>query len=319
MKCLVTGAAGGIGHHLCNYLVAAGHDVLGIDNYSVGKNKPMCTVLNIDVATEWLPLEKYDWIFHLAALADIVPSITAPGAYHDANVTGTVKMLEYARKTGSGRFIYAASSSCYGIPKNYPTDERSQIQPQYPYALTKYLGEQYVLHYAKVYGLKALSLRLFNVYGPGFRTAGTYGAVFGVFLSQLANGQPLTVIGDGTQRRDFTFVTDVVEAMTAAAASELSGEIFNVGGGKYPYTINNLVEFLGSPKTINIPKRSGEPDMTFAAIGKIKRMLGWEPRVDLRDGVIEMLKYLNDYKDAPLWTPKTIQEITREWQRCLGS
>ena len=142
------------------------------------------------------------------------------------NVNGTLHVLECARETGAGRFLYAASSSSYGIPDNYPTGETAAINPQYPYALTKYQGEELVLHWAELYKLPALSLRLFNVYGPRSRTTGAYGAVFGVFLAQKLAGKPLTVVGDGNQTRDFTYVSDVVDAFILAAKSDLKGQIY---------------------------------------------------------------------------------------------
>lgn len=317
MKILITGCAGGIGSHLANKLLTEGHEVTGLDDFSVGKNKPVCEILELDISKDYIPKDNYDWIFHLAAKADIVPSITSPGIYHDTNVTGTVRMLEYARQINCKRFIYAASSSCYGIPETYPTSEKAKCKPEYPYALTKYLGEQYVSHYHKVYKIPTVSLRLFNVYGPNFRTSGTYGAVFGVFLAQLANGRPLTVVGDGTQRRDFTYVSDVVNAMILAAESNVEGEIFNVGSGG-TRSINQLISLLGSPQVVHLPKRPGEPDMTFANISKIKDRLGWHPRITFEKGVAKMLERLSDYKDAPLWSPETIHQSTGEWFKHLG-
>jgi UDP-glucose 4-epimerase len=313
-KVLVTGAAGGIGFHLCQALIAQGHDVIGVDNYSVGKNEPQCLMWRRDIADSELLDYPFDWIFHLAALADIVPSIENPEEYHRVNVTGTVKMLEYARRCKVKKFIYAASSSCYGIPSHYPTNELSPYDLRYPYALTKHLGEQYVLHYANLYSLSVTSLRLFNVYGPYFRTSGTYGAVFGVFLSQLANGKPLTVVGSGQQRRDFTYVSDVVRAMIMAAESGSEAKVFNVGSG-HPHSINKLIEYLGSPPVVRIPDRPGEPVCTHADITRIKSELGWSPEVSFKDGVKDMLNYLELYKSAPLWSPALIAEATREWHR----
>lgn len=318
MRCLVTGAAGGIGYHLCNMLKNKGHEVIGLDNYSVGKNKPKCKVLKGDVSDYLCPFpDKIDWVFHLAARADIVPSISDPLVYHQANVTGTINMLEYAREAKVKRFIYAASSSCYGIPKQYPTTEKAKINPQYPYALTKWLGEQYVLHYAKVYGLGAISLRLFNVFGPHFRTSGTYGAVFGVFLSQLANKKPLTIVGDGEQKRDFIYVDDVCEAFIKAAESDISGDIFNIGTEE-TQSINYLVSLLGKTKKVYLPKRPGEPDITHADISKAMDKLNWQPHVSFEKGVSNMLEHLEDYKKAPLWDKTTISEATRDWFKYLG-
>lgn len=320
MKCLVTGAAGGIGSHLCERLVADGHTVIGLDDMSVGRNRPPCELIERDICSGVMPREARgtDWLFHLAALADIVPSISKPYRYHQVNVTGTMRMLEWARANGVRRFLYAASSSCYGADPRTPTPETEACFPAYPYALTKYLGEQYVSHYAKVFGLNATSLRLFNVYGPRFRTSGTYGAVFGVFLAQLAAGRPLTVVGDGTQQRDFTYVSDVCNAFIRAAESDgLAGEVFNVGSGT-PTSINNLVDLLDPVGRIALPKRPGEPAVTHADIRKIRARLGWSPSVSLKQGVAEMLKHLPEYANAPLWSPEAINEATQEWFRRLS-
>lgn len=229
---------------------------------------------------------------------------------------GAASVLEAARQAGVKRFVYAASSSCYGIPEVYPTPETAPIRPQYPYALTKYLGEQMVMHWAQVYHLPAVALRFFNVYGPRSRTSGTYGAVFGVFLAQKLAGQSFTVVGDGTQTRDFTFVTDVAAACVAAAASDLTGEALNVGSGS-TYSVNRLVELLGGEVTY-IPKRPGEPDCTFADIGKIQRLLGWRPLVSFEAGVAAMLQVIDAWRAAPVWTADKIEAATREWFQYLG-
>jgi UDP-glucose 4-epimerase len=237
--------------------------------------------------------------------------------YHRANVDGTLSVLEAARAAGVGRFVYAASSSCYGIPDVYPTPEDAEPRPQYPYALTKYIGEQYVLHWAKLYGFPALSLRFFNVYGPRSRTSGTYGAVFGVFLAQKLAGKSFTVVGDGTQTRDFTFVTDVANALVMAAESDLSSEVMNVGSGR-TYSINRLVELLGGEVTY-IPKRPGEPNCTFADVSKIRRLLGWEAVVSFGEGVGIMMENIDYWGQAPVWTPDSIGKETKAWFQYLGS
>lgn len=312
-RCLVTGARGGIGSHLCERLKADGHAVYGMDL----KNGTHHDIrFNYNVETLFQSFHP-DWVFHLAALADIVPSIEQPANYHRTNVDGTFNVLEAARKFGTKRIIYAASSSCYGKSPQAPTSEFQPCDPQYPYALTKYLGEQYVMHYAQVFGLGTISLRLHNVYGPGFRTTGAYGAVFGVFLAQLAHGLPLTVVGDGTQERDFTYVTDVCDAFVRAAASDISGEIFNVGSGK-PQSVNKLVEALGAPATVQVPDRPGEPRITHADINKINNILGWYPKVRFEDGVEIMRRNIGSYLDAPVWTPETIEIATKGWFEKLG-
>lgn len=324
-KCLVTGAAGFIGSHLCEKLVADGHIVYGVDDLSGGT---WDNVKSLDghygFRKETVSLENFqfkftaDWVFHLAAKADIVPSIEDPTSYHQTNVLGTFSMLQLARQIKAKRFIYAASSSCYGIPEHYPTPETAPCDPMYPYALTKYMGEQYVMHWAKVYKLPAVSLRLFNVYGPRARTSGAYGAVFGTFLAQMANGQPLTVVGDGTQRRDFTYVTDVVDAFVKAAEGNVSGEIINIGTGSSPTpTVNTLAKLLGG-ETVHIPKRPGEPQLTQANINKAFNLLNWLPEVTFEDGVAIMKELIPQYKDAPLWTPEKIEKATKPWFEALS-
>jgi UDP-glucose 4-epimerase len=163
-----------------------------------------------------------------------------------------------------------------------------------------------------------VSVRFFNVYGPRARTSGTYGAVFGVFLAQLLASEPLTVVGDGEQTRDFTFVADVVDALITVAKSDKIGEIYNVGSGR-PVSVNELVRLLGSPPTVRIPKRPGEPDCTWADIAKIQRDLGWQPKVSFADGVKVMLQNIDYWRDAPVWTVSRIAEATSDWFRFLDT
>lgn len=327
MRVIVTGGAGFIGSHLVELLLAENHEVTVLDDLSTGRpdnlkdvvQHPQLTLHQVDVTNqvETLPLfQGVNWVFHLAALADIVPSIVDPLKYHRVNVDGTVAVLEAARSAGVQRFLYAASSSCYGIPQQFPTPEEAAIQPMYPYALTKRIGEQYVLHWRQTYGLPSVSLRLFNVYGPRVRTSGTYGAVFGVFLAQKLAGKPLTIVGDGTQTRDFTFVTDVAEAFVRAAESDVAGQVMNVGSGS-TYSVNYLVNLLGG-ETVNIPKRPGEPDCTFADTRKIQENLGWQPRVSFEAGVKVMLEHIEEWRDAPVWETHSISEATKDWFKFLG-
>ncbi|MCB0334345.1 MAG: SDR family oxidoreductase [Bdellovibrionales bacterium] len=323
-NCLVTGGAGFIGSHLVDALLAEGHTVTVIDNFSTGRpeNLSHCIdhvqllerdITNLETISD--DFTGIDWVFHLAALADIVPSIERPQDYFRANVDGTFSVLEASRKASVERFVYAASSSCYGIPDTYPTSEDADIRPEYPYALTKRLGEELVLHWAKIYQFPALSLRFFNVYGPRSRTHGTYGAVFGVFLAQKLAQKPFTVVGDGNQTRDFTYVKDVAEACVTAAQSKLSNEVFNVGSGG-TYSINQLVALLGGEK-FHIPKRPGEPDCTYADISKITEKLGWSPSVSFEDGVQKVLEHIDYWREAPVWTPDAIDQPTQSWFKYL--
>ena len=328
MKTLVTGGAGFIGSHLCEKLLALGHEVIAVDNLSCGReanlknlkdhpkfNFEKTDILNKDALHK--SFEGVEWVFHLAGIADIVPSIENPTAYFDVNVKGTLNVAECAKNSGVKRLVYAASSSSYGIPDVCPTSELSPINPLYPYALTKHMGEEIILHWGNVYNLPAVSLRLFNVYGPRSRTTGSYGAVFGVFLAQKIKDKPYTVVGDGKQTRDFTFVTDVAEAFIKAAQSDLIGEAMNVGSGNH-YSVNRLVELLQGEK-VYIPKRPGEPDCTFADIKKITRLLDWQPRVSFEEGVQTMLENLRDWEDAPVWDPSSIEKATEVWFRHLES
>ena len=323
---IVTRGAGFIGSHLVDALLAENISVRVIDNYSTGRPENLAHVagqvelVEADFAKSgsWQKLfQDTDWVFHLGALADIVPSIQRPADYFQANVDGTFNVLEAAKNAGVKRFVYAASSSCYGIPDNYPTSEDADISPQYPYALTKRLGEELVMHWAQLYNLPAIALRLFNVYGPRSRTSGTYGAVLGVFLAQKLANKPFTVVGDGTQTRDFTYVTDVANAFLTAAQSSVCEEIFNVGSGE-TVSVNRLVELLGGEVTY-IPKRPGEPDCTYADITKIRRDLKWQPKVSIKQGVDNVLANIDYWKSAPVWTPATIATATQDLFKYLGS
>ena len=320
---LVTGGAGFIGSHLVDRLRCAGRTVRVVDNFATGgphnlahlKDDDGLEIHRLDIRDRAAMVEACCGarrVFHLAALADIVPSIERPDAYVDSNVTGTFNTLEAARAAGAERFVYAASSSCYGIPEIYPTPETAAIRPQYPYALSKYLGEEMVLHWGQVYGLSVLSLRFFNVYGPRSRTSGAYGAMFGVFLAQLLADEPLTIVGDGTQSRDFTFVGDVADALVIAAESDVAGQALNVGTGR-DVSVNRIVELLGANKVTHIPKRPGEPDRTLAEVTTIHDRLGWSAGVEIEAGVEIMLDSMDYWAEAPVWTPAAIAEATRDW------
>ena len=327
MKVIITGGAGFIGSHLAEFLLDLNYEVGIVDNLSIGRIENINHLFKHSKFTFFeADISNFDsiesifkntsWVFHLAALADIVPSIENPSGYFKTNVDGTFNVLELCRRYSVEKIIYTASSSCYGIPNHYPTKETAEIHPQYPYALTKNLGEQLVMHWCQLYNLSAISLRFFNVYGPRARTSGTYGAVFGVFLAQKLANKPYTVVGDGTQTRDFTYVSDIVNALFASAKSDISGEIINIGSNN-TYSINRLVELLGGEVSY-IPKRPGEPDCTWADISKAKKLLKWTPQISLEEGVNNLLDNLDYWNDAPLWDKKSIAKATEKWFEYLS-
>ena len=318
---VVTGGAGFIGSHMVDLLLKKNFIVNVIDDLSGGRFQNIKKNLNnkcfsfkkIDInklRTNHKFFNKCDYIFHFAGKGDIVPSIENPLGYMNTNVMGTVKVLEAARKAKVKKFVYAASSSCYGLAKT-PTSEIHKINPLYPYAMSKYQGEKLCFHWSKLYNLPVNSLRIFNAYGPRVRTTGAYGAVFGVFFKQKLENKPFTVVGNGNQKRDFVFVTDVVNAFYKAATNKVSGQIFNLGSGK-PKSVNELVKILGGKK-IYIPKRPGEPNITHADTRKIKKTLKWSPKISFKDGVTEMLKDINNWKSAPLWNSISIKRATKSW------
>jgi len=325
MKFLITGGAGFIGSHLAEELSKKKiNQIIIIDNLSTGrieniKNfKKKINFIKADISKKgkWQnAFKKVDFVFHLAALADIVPSIDNPETYYQSNVTGTLNVLEACKKFNIKKLIYAASSSCYGIPKDYPTKETAKISPIFPYAVTKYLGEELIIYWSKIYKMNFISLRLFNVYGPRSRTSGTYGAMFGVFLAQKLANKPYTLVGNGSQSRDFTYVSDVVNAFIRASKSKVTNKIFNVGSNK-TVSVKKIIEYLGG-SWVNIPKRPGEPDITYANISQIKKYLKWSPKVDIQTGINIMLKNINYWKNAPIWNPQSINKATKNWFKYL--
>lgn len=318
---VVTGGAGFIGSHMVDRLIEEGYQVRVIDDLSGGhdanlshlRNEPALSVERTDIRDIEPASSVFDdvqLVFHFAGIGDIVPSIERPTDYMSVNVQGTVRVLEAARRNNARRFVYAASSSCYGLAET-PTNESHPIDCRYPYALSKYLGESAVLHWGQVYGLPVNSIRIFNAYGVRSRTTGAYGAVFGVFLRQKIAGHPFTVVGDGTQRRDFLYVTDVVDAFYRASLSSQTSCVWNLGAGA-PQTVNRLVELLGG-RVEYIPKRPGEPDCTWADISRISADLGWQPQVSFEEGVAMMLADIDRWRDAPLWDKASIANATKTW------
>ena len=324
---VVTGGAGFIGSHMVDHLLERGYRVRVIDNLTGGRTanlehhagNPALSFEEIDIRDlepESSLFHGAKYVLHFAGIGDIVPSIERPIEYMDTNVQGTVHVLECARHARVAKFVYAASSSCYGLAAT-PTREDHPISPQYPYALSKYQGEQAAFHWARVYRLPVNAIRIFNAYGTRVRTTGAYGAVFGVFFKQKLAGKPYTVVGDGTQKRDFIYASDVAAAFLKAAETDKTGEIWNLGAGN-PQSVNRLVELIGGP-VVYIPKRPGEPDVTWADITKITRDLDWKPRIPFEQGVAWMMAEIENWRDAPLWDPDSIKHATKTWFEALGA
>lgn len=333
MRAIVTGGSGFIGSHLIEQLVNKGYDVIVIDDLSTGNIRwlPLFGVVKfhqIDIsntdevrclAAALLKEDKIDCLFHLAAKASIVPSVKDPVSYNDTNARGTLNMLELARAIGVEKFIYAASGSCYGIPKEIPTTENCPISPRYPYALTKNIGEQYIIMWGDLYKLPYVSLRLFNVFGPRMCLNGGYGGLFSTILPQKFNGKPLIIIGDGEQRRDFVYVSDVVRAFLMVMEADVENKIFNVGMGTN-VSVNQILDLLGFSRSnvIRLPDRPGEPKQTLADITKIRSVLGWEPQIQFEDGLKIMLTDQGYWKNAHVWTREESVRAQAEWYSYFG-
>ena len=328
MKILITGGAGFIGSHLTDYLISKKEikKIVVLDNIKDGSLKNLknslkstkfsffkCDIRNYNKVEKYF--KKVDVVFHLAALSDIVPSIEEPLEYLDTNIMGTVNILEAMRKNKVKKIIYAASSSCYGIPKKFPTDEKTLINPMYPYSFSKNVGEQTIQHWSKIYKIDFVSLRLFNVYGIRSRSNSSYGAALGIFLKQKLSNHPFTVIGDGKQRRDFIYISDVINAFYLSINKKVKNVILNIGSNK-PRSILEMVKILKGKK-IFIPKRPGEPDFTNANISKAKKVLGWKPIISLETGLKKVLENIFYWNNAPLWTKHKINLATKNWFKYL--
>ena len=313
MNCIVTGGAGFIGSHLADRLLEENHFVTILDNFSTGRpenlfhqkaNKNL-TLVEADVSNfdQIRPFFKgIDVVFHLAALADIVPSIVNPTEYYKSNVTGTLYVAEASRLSGVKKLIYSASSSCYGIPTVYPTPETADIDPQYPYALTKYLGEQIILHWMKIYKLSVVSLRLFNVFGPRQSLESEYAVVVPRFIISMLNNESPPIHGNGKQSRDFTYIGNVVEAnLLAAVTPGVSGEVFNIASG-FDYTVLDLVEYLNriigkNLKPVFGPPRPGDVARTLADISRAKKLLKLKIKVDFEQGLKKCVEWFKAHKE----------------------
>jgi UDP-glucose 4-epimerase len=293
--CLVTGGAGFIGSNLVDALIRDGNEVIVIDDFSTGHYKT-----NKATYSWWdskFP-EKIDVVFHLAALARIQPSFYQPQKTYDVNSTLTMKALDIAMSHGA-RLVYAGSSSVYHDPFANP------------YSYTKWLGEQHCLLYSKLYKLPCAIARFFNVYGPRQIEEGEFSTVIGIFEKQYRENKPLTVTGDGEQRRDFTHVKDIVRGLIAMSKSDWHGDIFNLGTGTN-YSINEVADLFQTEKQY-LPKRPGEAQDTLADISYTKEKLAWEPTISLRDYVNEVVMK-KKIVDVSLGTKQVkVWEVSKEW------
>ena len=293
IKSIVTGGAGFIGSNLVDKLVNRGHKVIVIDNFISGKksnlshhSKKNVKIIKLDISKDKNLSEHFkgaNYVFHLAGLAEIIPSIKDPARYFINNTLGTLNVLEATKKVKINKFIYAASSSCYGKTKKIPTKETDIIDATNPYSLTKFLGEELVIKYAKLYHMPNISFRFFNVYGPRLNSKGKYGAVFSIFLKQKKANKPLTIVGNGRQTRDFIYVDDLVDAFFKIMKSNLSNKIYNLGSGKET-SINKIASLIGGKK-IFIPEIQGETKRSCANISKICKDVNWKPRISISEGI----------------------------------
>ena len=322
---LVTGGAGFIGSHLVELLLKKKLKVLVIDNLSNSNvsnikkliKKKKITFIKKNILDKDINLSKFkiDYVFHLAAIGSIIPSIDDPKKYITNNFNGTLNLLDKIKKQKIKKFVYAASSSCYGLAK-YPTSENNPIDNQSPYAFSKWSAEELIKHWSRIYKMPYVSIRIFNAYGPRFKTTGAYGSVIGVFLKQKLENKPLTIVGDGSQGRDYIHVLDVANAFYLAAKSKYKNEVFNLGYGKI-ISIGKIVDLLRPTKTINIPYRPGEPYRSKANISKIKKKIGWKPSISFEKGFAELLLNIKYWKNAPLWNKSSINKVTKNWFKYL--
>lgn len=292
MRAIVTGGAGFIGSHIVDALVKNGDEVICIDDQSAPQNStfywnPSATNIRADVRDKDLRIyySNVDVVFHLAARSRIQPTVNNPAECFSVNVMGTQEVLESSRLSGVKRVVYSASSSYYGHASIPPFVESAPKGCATPYSLSKWQGEEICDLYAKLYGLSTVSLRYFNVYGPREPIRGEYAPVMGLFKRQKESCEPMTIVGDGEQRRDFTHVEDVVRANLLAAENINATGPFNIGTGTN-YSINELADMIGRHR-IYVPERVGETRVTLANVTRAREELKWEARINLKD-------YLNE-------------------------
>ena len=300
MKALVTGGAGFIGSNLVDELIKQGHEVIVVDDESAESNSQFywnfqaknywVSILDKDRLNEIFEEHKPEYVFHLAAFARIPPSIKNPVLSCEVNVVGSCNVLQCCRNHGVKRVMYSGTSSAYGLKNEPPLKEDMARDCLNPYSVSKTAAEDLFKMYYTLYGLECVIFRYFNIYGERQPLKGQYAPVVGIFLRQKQAAEELTIVGDGTQRRDFTHVSDVVRANIMAAETknkDALGEVFNVGTGKN-YSVNEIADMIDN-KQVNIPPRKGEAKTTLADISKIKNLIGWEPTVDIQDWINQQL------------------------------
>ncbi|MBI3822938.1 MAG: NAD-dependent epimerase/dehydratase family protein [Planctomycetes bacterium] len=303
-QCLVTGGAGFIGSHLVDALLTAGQKVRVLDDFSTGNPANLANAQSrielvrgsitqpaiVDQAVAGCAV-----VYHLAAVASVTKSVETPLASHDACATGTVNVLDAARRLGVRRVVFAASSSAYG---DQPGDERTEddaLIPLSPYAAAKLASEHYCTAFASVFGLETVRLRFFNVFGPRQDAKSPYSGVIAIFSAHMKQGKPPTIYGDGLQARDFVYVADVVRALRLAADSKKAiGRVYNIGTGKSVNLlelVGYLNEILGTKlQPIHQPPRAGDVRVSQASIRRAREELGYEPTVSFRDGLVKLLQ-----------------------------
>ena len=297
-KAIVTGGAGFIGSNLVDQLIDMGVQVTIIDDFSTGKLENVnpeaycwkvdITKVSVDELTDFM--EGVDTIFHLASMARVQPSIEYPIPYHNTNVTGTHNLLVAASNSGVKKFIFSSSSSVYGNA-SVPTSESHKLNPMSPYALHKLIGEQYCKLFSELYDIDTVCLRYFNVYGNRMSLDGAYRLAIPIFATQIKEGKSCTINNDGEQRRDYTFVGDVINANIAVATStrQFKGEVYNVGNGDN-VSVNELVDMMGGKKSYG--NKVIEPNETLASTAKIDLDLDWQPKGDLQKWITN---YMNKF------------------------
>jgi UDP-glucose 4-epimerase len=315
-KYIVTGGAGFIGSHLSEALLSQGHKVVVIDDLSTGFRKYLpkndnLIFLKLDIS-KWDDISKnfgyftdVEGVFHLAAMARVQPSIYNPVRHHEVNINGVFNVLEIMRMMDIKKIVYSASSTSYGLKKSMPCVEIDQPDCLNPYALSKYVGEQYCKTWGKIYGIHNACLKYFNVYGERSPLQSPWAPIIGLFFKQALHSKPMTIVGDGKQRRDFTNIKDIVKAniltMERIANNDVDGETFNIGTGRN-YSIIEIVgmiekELISRNKmssSVFIPSRPGEANETLADVSKFYKAIGWKPEINLEDCISDLYLYYNN-------------------------